>query len=98
MESLFKTNCFSMFKTKIDLFLPLEKPQERNTRAPLYSMEDAYKASQNYIKLLWAAIRKRVALQIPHVLILKLLLNLYSVPMPESLKGESLLLLQMLWH
>ena len=66
----FAHQLFEYVQEKIDLFLPLGKPQERNTRDPLFSMEDAYKASQNYIKLLLSAIRKKSSFN-----------RLFSVPM-----------------
>ena len=48
-------------KDKKDLFIPLEKPHDRSTRSSQFSIADAKKACEIYIKLLWKSIRKRVA-------------------------------------
>ena len=48
-------------KDKIDLFIPLEKPQDSHTRGPAFSMSDAKEACDSYIRVLWKAIQKRVA-------------------------------------
>ena len=59
-KTFFSNHLHTYILDKKHLFSDIEKPQERNTRAPTFSISSAKRAAEAYIDALWSCIEKRV--------------------------------------
>lgn len=59
-KKMFCEELRNYIKEKKNLLTKTEEPQERNTRSENFTIEDAKKACDKYIKDLWGFIRKRI--------------------------------------
>ena len=52
----FVKNSYKYVQGKEELFVVLEEPRDRSTRAPTFSIDEAKEACDSYIKILWECI------------------------------------------